>query len=168
MVFPKVRGRQAGVIVNVTLSVTLASVLFAAACTGSKTTVEGFTGSLALELSTIGARVKLFEPGYGPSTRFTENGTERMQGLIPDLCPAELRSTSRRRKPSPTRRTWRKPCGGLRTMFQTNCTLRPAPTQSRSLARDECHSSLALDFVLRLRAEHSELLELCSEALVCG
>lgn len=83
-VIPQMRERHAGVIVNVTSSVTLASMPFAAAYTGSKTAVEGFTGSLALELGAFGVRVKLVEPGYGPSTRFTENGTERMQGLIPD------------------------------------------------------------------------------------
>jgi hypothetical protein len=26
----------------------------------------------------------LVEPGYGPSTSFTENGQQRMQGLIPE------------------------------------------------------------------------------------
>ncbi|UHQ18799.1 SDR family oxidoreductase [Lysobacter sp. KIS68-7] len=83
-VIPQMRDRQAGAIVNVTSSVTLASMPFAAAYTGSKTAVEGFTGSLALELGAFGVRVKLVEPGYGPSTRFTENGAERMQGLIPD------------------------------------------------------------------------------------
>ena len=29
-------------------------------------------------------RVKLVEPGYGPSTRFTQNGGARMDGLIPE------------------------------------------------------------------------------------
>jgi NAD(P)-dependent dehydrogenase (short-subunit alcohol dehydrogenase family) len=72
------------VIVNVTSSVTLASMPLAAAYTGSKTAVEGFTGSLALELASFGVRVKLVEPGYAPSTRFTENGAQRMNGLIPD------------------------------------------------------------------------------------
>jgi hypothetical protein len=27
-------------------------------------------------------RVKLVEPGYGPGTRFTENGAARMAGLV--------------------------------------------------------------------------------------
>jgi NAD(P)-dependent dehydrogenase (short-subunit alcohol dehydrogenase family) len=83
-VIPQMRERQAGAIVNVTSSVTLASMPFAAAYTASKTAVEGFTGSVALELAAFDVRIKLVEPGYGPSTRFTENGTERMQGLIPD------------------------------------------------------------------------------------
>lgn len=83
-VIPQMRERQAGVIVNVTSSVTLASMPFAAVYTGSKTAVEGFTGSMAHELAAFGVRIKLVEPGYGPSTRFGENGADRMQGLIPD------------------------------------------------------------------------------------
>ncbi|MFC5867627.1 hypothetical protein [Aquincola agrisoli] len=27
-------------------------------------------------------RAKLVEPGYGPTTRFTANGQQRMQGLV--------------------------------------------------------------------------------------
>jgi NAD(P)-dependent dehydrogenase (short-subunit alcohol dehydrogenase family) len=83
-VIPQMRERKAGAIVNVTSSVTLASMPFAAAYTASKTAVEGFTGSLALELAAFGVRAKLVEPGYGPSTSFTENGSARMQGLIPE------------------------------------------------------------------------------------
>lgn len=55
-----------------------------AAYTASKTAVEGFTASLALELAEFGVRAKLVEPGYCPDTRFAENGTERMHGLITD------------------------------------------------------------------------------------
>jgi NAD(P)-dependent dehydrogenase (short-subunit alcohol dehydrogenase family) len=46
--------------------------------------IEGFTASLALELAFFGVRVKLVEPGYGPTTRFASNGGRRMDGLIPD------------------------------------------------------------------------------------
>ncbi|GAA5007349.1 SDR family oxidoreductase [Pseudoluteimonas lycopersici] len=83
-VIPQMRERRAGTIVNVTSSVTLASMPLAAAYTASKTAIEGFTGSLAHELGHFGVQVKLVEPGYGPSTRFTENGAERMNGLIPE------------------------------------------------------------------------------------
>lgn len=82
-VIPQMRVRRSGTIINVTSSVTLASMPLAAAYTGSKTAVEGFTGSLAHELGAFGIRVKLVEPGYGPTTRFAENGSERMNGLIP-------------------------------------------------------------------------------------
>lgn len=81
-VLPQFRIRKSGVVVNVTSSATLASFPLVAAYTASKTAVEGFTGSLAMELEAFNVRVKLVEPGYGPSTRFTENGQQRMQGLI--------------------------------------------------------------------------------------
>ena len=55
-----------------------------AAYTASKTAVEGFTASLAFELAAFGVRVKLVEPGYAPSTRFTDNGGARMAGLLPE------------------------------------------------------------------------------------
>ena len=83
-VLPGWRARRSGVLVNVTSSVTLAPMPLAAVYTGSKMAIEGFTASLALELAAFNVRVKLVEPGYCPSTRFTENGGARMQGLIPD------------------------------------------------------------------------------------
>lgn len=82
-VVPQFRERRSGVIVNVTSSVTLARMPLAAAYTASKMAIEGFTGSLAFELESFNVLVKLVEPGYGPTTRFTSNGGARMQGLIP-------------------------------------------------------------------------------------
>jgi NAD(P)-dependent dehydrogenase (short-subunit alcohol dehydrogenase family) len=82
-VIPQFRARKSGVIVNVTSSVTLAAMPLAAVYTASKTAIEGFTGSLAHELGTFNVRVKLVEPGYGPTTRFTSNGGSRMEGLFP-------------------------------------------------------------------------------------
>jgi NAD(P)-dependent dehydrogenase (short-subunit alcohol dehydrogenase family) len=46
--------------------------------------IEGFTASLAFELDAFNVRVKLVEPGYGPSTRFTSNSGARLEGLIPE------------------------------------------------------------------------------------
>lgn len=83
-VIPQFRTRRAGVIVNVTSSTTLAPFPLVAAYTASKAAVEGFTASLEHELKHFGIAVKLVEPGYGPSTSFTANGQERMQGLIPE------------------------------------------------------------------------------------
>jgi NAD(P)-dependent dehydrogenase (short-subunit alcohol dehydrogenase family) len=82
-VLPQMRARNAGVIVNVTSSVTLAPMPLAAAYTASKMAIEGFTGSLAHELAAFNVRVKLVEPGYGPTTRFTSNGGSRMEGVFP-------------------------------------------------------------------------------------
>jgi len=83
-VLPQFRARRAGVIVNVTSSATLAPMPLVAAYTASKTAVEGFTASLALELAPFDVSVKLVEPGYAPTTSFTSNGSRRMQGLIPE------------------------------------------------------------------------------------
>lgn len=82
-VIPAFRQRRAGVIVNVTSSVTLARMPLAAVYTASKMAIEGFSGSLAFEMDAFNVRVKLVEPGYAPTTRFTSNGGARMQGLIP-------------------------------------------------------------------------------------
>jgi short-subunit dehydrogenase len=82
---PQFRERRAGVIVNVTSSATLAPFPLVAAYTASKTAIDGFTASLAHELKSFDVRVKMVEPGYGPSTSFTANGQQRMQGLIPKV-----------------------------------------------------------------------------------
>jgi NAD(P)-dependent dehydrogenase (short-subunit alcohol dehydrogenase family) len=82
-VIPQFRERRAGTIVNVTSTVTLAGFPLVAAYTASKTAVDGFTASLVHELEAFDVRVKLVEPGYGPSTSFAANGQQRMQGLIP-------------------------------------------------------------------------------------
>lgn len=72
-VVPQFRIRRSGVIVNVTSSVALASAPLASVYTASKTAIEGFTGSLSHEMGAFGVRVKLVEPGYGPTTRFSQN-----------------------------------------------------------------------------------------------
>ena len=82
-VVPQFRERRSGVIVNVTSSATLAPMPLAAVYTASKAAIEGFTGSLALELEFFGVAAKLVEPGYGPGTNFAANGADRMDGLLP-------------------------------------------------------------------------------------
>lgn len=82
-IIPQFRTRRSGTIVNVTSSATLAPYPLVAAYTASKTAIEGFTASLEHELKAFDVQVKLVEPGYGPSTSFTSNGQQRMQGLIP-------------------------------------------------------------------------------------
>jgi len=83
-VLPQFRARRSGVVVNVTSSATLAPMPLVAVYTASKTAIEGFTASLALELEAFNVRVKLVEPGYGPTTRFTSNTGSRLEGLIPE------------------------------------------------------------------------------------
>ena len=85
---PQMRDRRAGVIVNVTSSVTLAPMPLAAAYTASKQAIEGFTGSLAHELAAFGVRARLVEPGYAPTTRFAENTSIPVADLIPEAYAA--------------------------------------------------------------------------------
>lgn len=82
-VIPQMRERRSGAIVNVTSSVTLAAMPLAAAYTASKQAIEGFTGSLAHELAYFDIRAKLVEPGYAPTTRFSQNTSVRIEDLIP-------------------------------------------------------------------------------------
>jgi len=82
-VLPQMRARRSGVIVNVTSSVTLTPMPLAAAYTASKQAIEGFTGSLAHELSPFGVRAKLVEPGYAPTTRFSQNIDFAIEDMIP-------------------------------------------------------------------------------------
>lgn len=83
-VLPRFRAQRSGVVVNVTSSAVLAPMPLVAAYTASKTAIEGFTGSLAHELETFNVRVKLVEPGYGPTTQFSQNAGPRLEGTIPE------------------------------------------------------------------------------------
>jgi NAD(P)-dependent dehydrogenase (short-subunit alcohol dehydrogenase family) len=82
-VIPQMRERGAGVIVNVTSTATLAPMPLVAVYTASKQAIQGFTGSLALELANFGVAAKLVEPGYGPTTRFGQNNPVPAETLIP-------------------------------------------------------------------------------------
>jgi NAD(P)-dependent dehydrogenase (short-subunit alcohol dehydrogenase family) len=77
-VIPQMRSRRAGVIVK------LAAMPLAAAYTASKQAIEGFTGSLAHELAAFGISAKLVEPGYAPTTRFSQNTEITVADLIPE------------------------------------------------------------------------------------
>ncbi len=88
-VLPQMRQRRAGVVVNVTSSVTLKALPLLAVYTASKAAVNAFTESLALELAPFGVRAALVLPGRAPSTRFGENARPRMEGAIPEAY-AEL------------------------------------------------------------------------------
>jgi NAD(P)-dependent dehydrogenase (short-subunit alcohol dehydrogenase family) len=83
-VIPQMRARRAGMIVNVTSSVTLGAFPLAAAYTASKQAIEGFTGSLAHELAYFDVAVKLVEPGYAPTTNFGTNAIIPFDQLLPD------------------------------------------------------------------------------------
>ena len=82
-VIPQMRQRRSGVIVNVTSSVTLAPHPLAAAYAASKHAIEGFTESLVAELAYFNVQAKLVEPGYAPTTQFTQNTAISPLDLIP-------------------------------------------------------------------------------------
>lgn len=82
-VLPQLRERQAGVVVNVTSSVTLKPLPLLSVYTGSKAAVNAFTESLALEVAPFGVRVRLVLPGRAPSTSFGDNARRLMEGGTP-------------------------------------------------------------------------------------
>ncbi len=84
-VIPQFRSRRSGLVINVTSSVALAPMPLVAVYTASKMAIEGFTASLAHELGAFDVRVKLVQPGYGPTTRFTQNSELRVDELIPEM-----------------------------------------------------------------------------------
>jgi NAD(P)-dependent dehydrogenase (short-subunit alcohol dehydrogenase family) len=87
-VLPDFRRRRAGVIINVTSSVTLRPLPLVGIYRASKAAVNAFTESLALEVKPFGVRVHLVLPGRSPETRFGENAYPHLRGLDdPDYAP---------------------------------------------------------------------------------
>jgi NAD(P)-dependent dehydrogenase (short-subunit alcohol dehydrogenase family) len=83
-VLPQFRQRKAGVIVNVTSSVTLKPLPLLSVYTASKAAVTAFTESLALELQQFNVRMRLVIPGQAPETPFAKNAQSRRLGSIPE------------------------------------------------------------------------------------
>jgi NAD(P)-dependent dehydrogenase (short-subunit alcohol dehydrogenase family) len=85
-VLPQMRTRGAGVVVNVSSSVTLKPLPLLALYTASKAAVNAFTESLALELEPFGVRVRIVLPGRAPDTSFGATARARIAktGGFPD------------------------------------------------------------------------------------
>jgi NAD(P)-dependent dehydrogenase (short-subunit alcohol dehydrogenase family) len=83
-VLPQLRARKAGVIVNVTSSVTLRPLPLLSVYRASKAAVNAFTESLAVELEPFGIRMRLVLPGRAPETRFGDNARSRMKDGFPE------------------------------------------------------------------------------------
>jgi len=79
-VLPQFRQRRAGVVVNVTSTVTLKPLPLLSVYTASKAAVNAYTECLALELEPFNVRAKLVLPGRAPSTSFGANARPRMAG----------------------------------------------------------------------------------------
>ncbi|AOK38832.1 MULTISPECIES: SDR family oxidoreductase [Burkholderia] len=80
-VLPQFRARGAGVVVNVTSSVTLKALPLVSAYRASKAAVNAFTESMAVELEPFGVRAHLVLPGRAPDTRFADNARANMHGF---------------------------------------------------------------------------------------
>ncbi|MBA9900059.1 SDR family oxidoreductase [Burkholderia cepacia] len=80
-VLPQFRARGAGVVVNVTSSVTLKALPLVGAYRASKAAVNAYTESMAVELEPFGVRAHLVLPGRAPDTRFGDNARANMHGF---------------------------------------------------------------------------------------
>lgn len=78
-VLPQFRERKAGLIINVTSSVTMKPLPLLSAYTASKAAVNAFTESLALELAPFGIGVKIVLPGSAPGTSFGSTALSRLR-----------------------------------------------------------------------------------------
>lgn len=83
-VLPDMRERRAGVIVNVTSSVTYKPLPLLSVYTASKAAVNAFSASVALELEQFGVRVRVVRPGRAPDTAFSDNARTRMGSGFPE------------------------------------------------------------------------------------
>ena len=77
-VLPQFRARRAGVIINVTSSVTLKTYDLLSVYTASKAAVNALTEVMALELAPFGIRSHVVLPGQAPGTAFGANARERI------------------------------------------------------------------------------------------
>ncbi|MBO9560420.1 MAG: SDR family oxidoreductase [Caulobacter sp.] len=81
---PQFRERRAGVVINVTSTVTLRPLHLLSVYTASKAAVNAFTESMALELEPFGVRARIVLPGLAPETAFGANARARMGMSIPE------------------------------------------------------------------------------------
>ncbi len=87
-VLPQFRERRAGIVINVTSSVTLKPLPLVGVYRASKAAVNALTESLAIEVEPFGIRVHLVLPGGSHETRFAANAMPYLQGQDhPDYAP---------------------------------------------------------------------------------
>lgn len=78
-VLPQFRDRNAGLVINVTSSVTMKPLPLLSAYTASKAAVNAFTESLALELAPFGIEIRIVLPGSAPETSFGSTALSRLE-----------------------------------------------------------------------------------------
>ncbi|GLR52667.1 SDR family oxidoreductase [Shinella yambaruensis] len=87
-VVPQMRRRRAGVVINVTSTVTVKTLPVVGVYRASKAAVNAFTESLAVEMEPFGVRVHIVLPGRSPETRFGANARPHLRGMDdPDYAP---------------------------------------------------------------------------------
>ena len=87
-VVPQMRKRRAGVIINVTSTVTVKTLPIVGVYRASKAAVNAFTESLAVEMEPFGVRVHIVLPGRSPETSFGANARPHLRGMDdPDYAP---------------------------------------------------------------------------------
>lgn len=91
-VLPQFRERRAGVVVNVTSSVTLKALPLLSVYTASKAAVNAFTEVLAHELTPFGIRAHVVLPGRAPDTRFADHARSRMGDDFPPAYAEQARA----------------------------------------------------------------------------
>lgn len=101
-VLPQFRQRRAGVVINVTSSVTFRPLPLVSVYRASKAAVNALTESLAVEVEPFGVRVHIVLPGASPETSFADNAMPHLRGQDnPDYAPliegmmAQFRMTDR-------------------------------------------------------------------------
>jgi NAD(P)-dependent dehydrogenase (short-subunit alcohol dehydrogenase family) len=80
-VLPQFRQRRAGVVINVTSSVTLKALPLIGLYRASKAAVNAYSESLAMEVAGFGVRVQMVLPGRSPETKFGDTARQHLRGL---------------------------------------------------------------------------------------
>lgn len=114
-VLPGMRARRAGVIVNISSSVTLRPFPALSVYSASKAAINAFTESLARETEQFGIRTRLVLPGSAPTTSFGKNAVGRMgmnipepyESFVQDYVSAMRSSTEKTEAGDVARAVWR-------------------------------------------------------------
>jgi NAD(P)-dependent dehydrogenase (short-subunit alcohol dehydrogenase family) len=85
---PGFREQGSGVIINVSSAVTLEPFPLLSAYTASKSALEAFSESFALEAEPLGVRVRVVLPGRSPQTGFGAKARSRSPGAMPEAYAA--------------------------------------------------------------------------------
>ncbi|MFT4000487.1 MAG: SDR family oxidoreductase [Rhizobium sp.] len=87
-VAPQMRRRRAGIIINVTSTVTIKTLPVVGVYRASKAAVNAFSESLAVEMQPFDVRVHIVLPGRSPETSFGANARPHLRGMDdPDYAP---------------------------------------------------------------------------------